>query len=234
MLGIAAARAPAKGNSEHSEPTSPSPFLCRYVLRPPLAQDALELTAEGKVLLHLRRPWRDGTRAIRFEPGELLERLVAMIPRPRTNLLIYHGALAPRGCRHECGPGQKGGWAPRSGGEGETSAVATVCPRQPDAIATPPADGSDPRGWADANASAASRAPPAAGAGYVRPRHYTWADLLRRTFAIDILACPDCGGRLRLLATIAQQEVIERILTHLGLPTDPVVAKPARSSEELL
>jgi hypothetical protein len=49
--------------------------LCRYVLRPPVAQDALELTPEGKVLLRLRRPWRDGTRAIRFEPTELLEKL---------------------------------------------------------------------------------------------------------------------------------------------------------------
>ena len=41
-------------------------------------------------------------------------------------------------------------------------------------------------------------APPAA---YVRPTYVAWADLLRRVFALDILACPDCGGRLRLLAT---------------------------------
>jgi hypothetical protein len=33
---------------------------------------------------------------------------------------------------------------------------------------------------------------------YGRPRHYAWADLLRRTFAIDVLDCPVCGGRLRL------------------------------------
>ena len=31
----------------------------------------------------------------------------------------------------------------------------------------------------------------------------------------------DCGGRLRLLATIHQREVIEKILEHLGLPLDP-------------
>lgn len=47
------------------------------------------------------------------------------------------------------------------------------------------------------------------------------------------LACPDCGGRLRLLATIKQREVIERILAHLGLPTDPIVPAPARHEEEL-
>jgi len=71
--------------------------LCRYILRPPVAQDALELTPDGKVLLRLRRPWRDGTRAICFEPSEFLEKLAVIIPRPRINLLIYHGAFAPRG-----------------------------------------------------------------------------------------------------------------------------------------
>jgi hypothetical protein len=39
--------------------------------------------------------------------------------------------------------------------------------------------------------------------GYTRPKPYAWADLPQRTFAIDVLALPDCGGRLRLLATIA-------------------------------
>jgi len=47
------------------------------------------------VLLYLRRPWGDGTRAIRFEPSEFLERLAAMIPKPRINLLLYHGVFAP-------------------------------------------------------------------------------------------------------------------------------------------
>ena len=44
------------------------------ILRPPVAQNALELTADGKVLLHLRRPVAR-QRAIRFEPSELLEKL---------------------------------------------------------------------------------------------------------------------------------------------------------------
>jgi len=41
------------------------------------------------------RAWRDGTRAIRFTPTELIEKLAAMIPKPRINLLVYHGAFAP-------------------------------------------------------------------------------------------------------------------------------------------
>jgi Putative transposase/Transposase zinc-binding domain len=62
--------------------------LCRYVLRPPIAQERLERAPDGAVLLRLRRPWSDGTRAIRFEPNELLEKLAAMVPKPRINLLI--------------------------------------------------------------------------------------------------------------------------------------------------
>jgi len=74
---------------------------------------------------------------------------------------------------------------------------------------------------------------PDQGPRYVRPRHFPWAELLRRTFEIDILACPDCGNRLRLLATIENRAVIERILAHLGLPIDMPTPAPARSTEWL-
>jgi len=43
---------------------------------------------------------------------------------------------------------------------------------------------------------------------------------MRRSFGLDVLACPRCGGRLRLIALIEQAAVIERILRHLRLPTD--------------
>ncbi len=65
-------------------------------------------------------------------------------------------------------------------------------------------------------------------AGAVRPRHVAWAELLRRTFGLDVLACPDCGGRLRLVATIADPRVIARILAHLGLPLEPPGPVPPR------
>jgi hypothetical protein len=37
------------------------------------------------------------------------------------------------------------------------------------------------------------------------------------------------GGRLRLVATIDQRAVVDRILRHLGLPTDLSVPHPARA-----
>lgn len=67
----------------------------------------------------------------------------------------------------------------------------------------------------------------------MRPKYVTWASLLERTFAIDVLACPECGGRLRLIATITDSSVIDKILTHLGLPSEPPTPTPAKLSEWL-
>lgn len=39
----------------------------------------------------LKLPWRDGTTHLCFEPITLLERLAALTPRPRINLVLYHG-----------------------------------------------------------------------------------------------------------------------------------------------
>lgn len=68
--------------------------LCRYVTRPPLAQERLELRRDGRLELTLKNIWRDGTRAIIFEPHDLLARLVAAVPPPRFHLLRYFGVLS--------------------------------------------------------------------------------------------------------------------------------------------
>ena len=61
-------------------------------------------------------------------------------------------------------------------------------------------------------------------------RAWAWADLMRRVFAIDVLACAACGGRLRLLATIEDPLTVTKILAHLlGLPTELPTLTPARS-----
>ena len=69
--------------------------LCRYVLRPPLAENRLRRLADGRVRLELKRPWSDGTTYLLFEPVEFLEKLAALTPRPEINLVLYHGVLAP-------------------------------------------------------------------------------------------------------------------------------------------
>ena len=40
---------------------------------------------------------------------------------------------------------------------------------------------------------------------------------MRRAFDIDVLACPRCGGRLRLLATVEDPDAIRAILAALAV-----------------
>jgi hypothetical protein len=56
----------------------------------------------------------------------------------------------------------------------------------------------------------------------------SWAQLLKRVFAIDLTTCPQCGGPLTLLAAIEDPAVIIKILSHLGLPTRAPPKAPAR------
>jgi hypothetical protein len=53
-------------------------------------------------------------------------------------------------------------------------------------------------------------------------RSLTWAQRLKRVFAIDIETCRRCGGKLRVIASIEEAAVIERILEHLGQPAESV------------
>src|SRR5262245_15880607 len=47
-------------------------------------------------------------------------------------------------------------------------------------------------------------------------QYWAWADLMRRAFDIDVLACPRCGGRLRLIATVEDPDAIRAILVALA------------------
>jgi hypothetical protein len=69
--------------------------LCQYLCRPPIGQGRLSQLRDGRIAVRLQRPWADGTTHLIFTPRELLERLVPLVPRPRINMLLYHGVLAP-------------------------------------------------------------------------------------------------------------------------------------------
>jgi hypothetical protein len=66
-----------------------------------------------------------------------------------------------------------------------------------------------------------------------RQRAMTWAQRLKRVFAIDIEVCRRCGGKLEVIASIEDPPVIERILEHLGCNTESVdPANPSRAPPE--
>jgi uncharacterized protein YbaR (Trm112 family) len=132
---------------------------------------------------------RDGTTDVVFDPVEFLVRLAVLVPRPRINLVLYHGVLGPRAAwRAEVVRRQTFG----DGGDAGVKDSATNQTREGD-----PAD-----------------------TGRRRARAQCWASLMERTFGLDVLACPRCRGRLRPIALIEEAAVIERILRHLGVPTE--------------
>jgi hypothetical protein len=69
--------------------------LCRYVARPAVATERLSLLPDGRVSYRLRHKWHDGTTHVLFEPLELVEKLAALVPPPRFNLVRYSGIFAP-------------------------------------------------------------------------------------------------------------------------------------------
>jgi len=169
--------------------------LCRYILRPPFAQERLRRRSDGRVALELKQAWHDGTRELVFEPLELLERLAAMTPRPETNLLICHGLLAARAR-----------WRAR------VVAYGRVAP-EPTALAPALVGGAE--GTSEGTkAKTGSRA-------------WNWAALMHRAFALDVLACPHCGGRLRLIATLHDPAGIRKLLAHLGMASSGPSPGPA-------
>lgn len=44
-----------------------------------------------------------------------------------------------------------------------------------------------------------------------------WGRLVTQVYEVDLLVCTCCGGPMRIIASIEQAELIEKLLTHLGL-----------------
>jgi hypothetical protein len=60
--------------------------LCRYITRPSLSDERVQLNAAGQVELKLKTPWRDGTTHLVMSPLQFMQRLAALVPRPRLHL----------------------------------------------------------------------------------------------------------------------------------------------------
>ena len=71
------------------------------------------------------------------------------------------------------------------------------------------------------SSAALSCAPP-------RERGLRWPELMQRVFAIDVLLCPSCGGRMKPIAEITDRRVAQKMLEHVGVPSDAPEPWPAR------
>jgi len=236
--------------------------LCRYGLRPAFSQDRLALTPDGRVQVSLRKPWphRSGSRVLTLEPLAFLRRLAALTPPPYVHLLRHYGLFAPRAKGRErlpSPPPSPFGPRPQRLPPHSASSAAHPAPPQPPqppCLPAPPAKASATSAAlleaTSAPAPAPDARPPALdpnlpstlpeapspwpGEPASRPprTRLPWHELLRRVFAIDVLVCPRCAGPLTVLAYLTEAAVVDKILTHLGLPTRPPPIAPARSPEQ--
>ena len=233
--------------------------LCRYALRSSLSLQRLSVRPDGQVVYRLKRPWptAGGATELVLDPVDFLRRLARLIPPPRMNLLRYHGALSPnsalRGriiprvpksgsaCPHV------GSAPPGAGAEGDQpSALSNSSPPAQAAADQAPADQPLASGRMPASPTADSLDEPLLPPALlgppleteqrreVRDRYLDWASLLQRVFGEDILVCSRCGHRpMRVIAAIDDAPIVEKILTHLGLPSERPIISPARSPPQI-
>jgi hypothetical protein len=175
--------------------------LARYACRPAVSSERLSQLPDGRLLYRLKRRWRNGATEVVFERSDFMAKLAALVPAPRAHLRTFHGILAPAAR-----------WRPLI--------VPTpdvhfgVCAH----VAVPPESTRHTESEPDKTASAL---PP-------RNKNYSWSELLRRVFEIDISVCERCGGPVRVIAAIQEPETTQIILNYLGLPSRPPPITPAR------
>jgi hypothetical protein len=168
--------------------------LCRYAARPAVATERLSELPDGRLLYRLKRPWRDGTSAVIFEKQDFIAKLAVLTPAPRAHLTRYHGVLAPCAAwRSFIVPNEE-----------------TVRPI-----------GSTPAPSESSTSSKAKGETPAPKPAQPRLRNYTWSELMKRVFLIDVLQCEICGGAMKIIAAIHPPETTQKILVCLGLPIRP-------------
>ena len=197
------------GFSVHAATTAPGEdarareTLCKYVLRPPLAQERVRRLGNGLVRILLKRAFSDGTTAIDLDPLSLLCRLAASVPPPRAHRVHYSGVLA---AAHR--------WRSR------------VVPPPPSVDES--ASTNDAHDHVHAHAHAHDDAATDARPATHRSRYRPWRELLKRTFKIDIEKCAECGAPMLLRALVTAAQTVTRFLRRLGEDADPPPIAPAR------
>ena len=134
-----------------------------------------------------------------LDPRAFLRRMAALIPAPYANLVRYHGIFANRSRFRKLLPAPPESEADLENGESH-----------------------------DSNAELAKLDPSDCPESPIRPRHLSWAKLLRRVLDIDALTCPRCSTSMVVIAFLTNPPVLRLILDHLKLPSSPPQIAPAR------
>jgi hypothetical protein len=203
--------------------------LLRYCARAPFA--CARLRKAGRELVYRcakqhsepgsdRRDQRNAKRGAKhgaqadelyLTPHELIARIAALVPPPRTHRHRYFGVLAPNSPLRPA-----------------VTALAQDAAVQPAEVQAEPASTAAGEGARGVSNSLPTQAEPAQPVSAKRPAHYLWAVLIARIYEVFPLLCPICGGQMRIIAFITYSADIRQILDHIGVDAEPPRITPAR------
>ena len=184
--------------------------LLRYCARPPFAMDRLRKQGRDLVCRCTKQhsePAGGKAAELILTPQELIDRIAALVPPPRTHRHRYFGVLAPNSPLRAAvtalaAPAQQAAVPTGQAGTGEGAPGVLPQPAQPQPLPPVPPKRS--------------------------PSHYLWAVLIARIYEVFPLLCPMCAGQMRLIAVITEGTQIRKILNHIGVDSKPAHIAQAR------
>jgi hypothetical protein len=166
--------------------------LCKYMLRPPFAQDSVRELADGRVKLVMKKPNRQGSTSVVMTPEKFLAKLVALVPPPRQHQVRYYGVFA---ARHRL----RKKIVPRTVEVGAAMQVPLF------------ADVAGLRAFGEGDEAPWEK----------KPARIGWGKLLARVFAVDVTRCGACGGRMRVVEAVTDIDRISELLQGARPPPVP-------------
>ena len=190
--------------------------LLRYCARPAFSMERLRKAGKDLVYRCAKQHSEPASekRGVKVDeliltPLELIDRIAALVPPPRTHRHRYYGALAPNSPLRAAVTALS---APMQQATAQSAQIGTGVPGVSppgNAIPTQPVP-DDP---IPPNRSQA---------------HYLWAVLIARIYEVFPLLCPMCGGQMRIIAFITHSADIRQMLDHIGVQSEPPNIAPAR------
>lgn len=228
--------------------------LMRYGARPPFSLERLRKLPGGRLAYRIKSVGYGRAKTRVMTSLELLARLCALIPPPRYPLVRYHGVLAPRSpWRRQVIPRAPSGRTKQPKCTGAASKPTERTNRRE------PRDSAQREGRAARPSPMTSivAAAPVQQSGdvvilspnvlslrhwqrllggllYAASPRVDWATLMRRSFAVDVLRCASCGGRLRVLGEVTEPILVRVVLERLGLEFEAPPVARARDPTLLL
>ncbi|CAN5689765.1 IS91-like element ISVsa3 family transposase [soil metagenome] len=174
--------------------------LLRYCARPPFALERLHQRGQN-VVYHCPKPQPGGKQQdLILTPLELIARIAALVPPPRSHRHRYFGVLAPNSPQRAF----------------VTAMAQGAVPTSPSTNQDDVPESANTNGNADQEEKPRSRA------------HYLWAMLIARIYEVFPLLCPHCGGQMQLIAFITSGEEVRKILEHIVEDARAPKISPAR------